>query len=176
MISDIKGVGAEMLHHWDQLTNALCLKVLISTALAFFSAYTGGDSYILLVWFFMNFLDLLFGVARALIELDPDTGKNKFSRSRLYGWVTKTLTHGLTILVIALVASTLPLTQGGWLINGLLFILLLTEAASILDTAALLGLPVPPAAIVLVQHLRKGAEARLRNFNGGGQDETRGDN
>lgn len=134
-------------------------KALVASVPAAFSTYFGGDWGFLETWLILNFIDLVFGVILALKT-------STFSRSKLYGWVIKTLTHMCTILVFGVVTVMLAGLTGYAtpLIDWFVFILVLTEAASILQSADKLGMPVHPLARIVVNKLRRRVETKIKKM------------
>jgi phage-related holin len=155
-------VGVEIQHHLSRILSGIELKATVASVPALFTTYLGGDWYLAEAWFAFMMLDLVFGVAHGLKT-------SSFSRARLYGWVVKALTHAGTLLMIGVVTIMLKRLTGYPvpLLDLLVFVLALTEAASILATADKLGLPVHPLVKTLVVKLRRRAEAKLREIADG---------
>ena len=97
--------SGEVFGHWYQIVNAFSLKAAIATLPTLFSAYLMGDWYIFELWFIMNFCDLALGVTLACTE-------KKFSCRRLYGLVTKTLTHTITIILVGVLTFAFSTVSG----------------------------------------------------------------
>jgi phage-related holin len=159
-------VGVEMNYHLAGILGGIKIKALIASVPAAFASTFGGNWGFFETWFVMSVIDLVLGVAFALKT-------SSFSRAKLYGWVIKALTHmgtilicgAITVMLIGLTGRSVPL------IDWFIFILVLTEAASIIKSADNLGLPVHPLLKALVVRLRRRAEAKLRAMADGKESE-----
>lgn len=148
-------------------------KMCLAAIPALFSSTLLGEWYFFQVWFICNVIDLVLGVALALVTKDPDTGRSVFSRARLYGWVVKTLTHVGTIYLFGIVTVMVSKLAGHTVpfIDWFMGVLILTEMASITSSASKLGLPVHPLALLVLRKLKRGAEGRIKNLtNLNGED------
>ncbi|MDR1367250.1 MAG: phage holin family protein [Candidatus Accumulibacter sp.] len=159
-------VGGEMSYHLAGVFSGIKFKALVASVPAAFSTYFGGNWGFFETWFALSVIDLVFGVAHALKT-------DSFSRAKLYGWIVKALTHMLTILVCGVITVMLiGLTGHSFpLIDWFIFVLVLTEAASILKSAEKLGLPVHPLAKALIEKLRKRATGKLSEIAEGKEEE-----
>lgn len=163
-------IGKRMTHYIDQILAGFQIKALVSTIPALFTTYLGGDWYIFEIWFLMNFIDLICGVIVAQKYA-------VFSRIRVYGWVVKTLTHVLTIIFVGLASAIFSSVSGYPLpiLDWVLFILVLTEMASIIDSFVKLNLPVPALCVKIISKIRHRAEKKIDdilNKPGGGDDSS----
>ena len=149
-------VGAETVQHLDQIFTGFQIKMALAGVSSLFVSVLGGDWYVFELWFAMNVVDLICGIALAVRG-------NCFSRRRVYGWVVKTFTHILTIILVGLVSFTFSYLARYSIpvLDWFMFVLLLTETASVFDSLIKLGLPIPPLARKLVVRIRRKTEANL---------------
>lgn len=156
----------EIGYYCERILTGFTIKAVLATLPTLFAAYLTGDWYIFELWFIMNAIDLALGITLALKTRDPKTGRNRFSRRRVYSWVVKTLTHMLTIILVGLVTVAFSRVSGYSVpvIDWFMFILLLTEIASVLDSAGKLGLPIHPVAKSLVDRLRRKSEKKIEQL------------
>lgn len=156
----------EVVYYGERILTGFTVKAMLATLPALFTSYLTGDWYIFELWFVMNVADLFLGVIIALKTKDEVTGLSKFSRRRLYSWVVKTLTHMLTIILVGLVTVAFSRISGYTVpvIDWFMFILLLTEIASVLNSASKLGLPIHPVAKSLVERLRRKSERKIEQL------------
>lgn len=160
-------VGVEIQYHVASILSGIKFKALVAGIPAMFATYFGGDWRFFEVWFALSVLDLVLGVALALKT-------SSFSRAKLYGWVVKALTHTGTILIFGVITVMLIGLTGHALplIDWFIFVLAVTESASILSSAEKLGLPVHPLARALVEKCRRRAEAKLDALTSGKENEA----
>lgn len=175
MAYTLQELGMNMNHYIEQICAGITLKGLVSAVPALLSTYYGADIYLFKSWFVLNVVDLVFGIWLALKTIDPETGKNKFSRRRLYGWVLKSFVQmGSIVLAGVITVSAERLGTEGiailgaifgetLFINWVLFLLLITEAASVVDSSEKLGLPVNPAIKACVKRFRKMTEEKFKD-------------
>jgi phage-related holin len=155
-------VGAEMAYHLQGVFGGIGIKALVASIPAAFESTFGGNWGFFETWFALSVIDLVLGVVLALKT-------SSFSRARLYGWVIKALTHLCTILVFGVITVMLTGLTGhsAPLIDWFIFVLVLTEVASIIKSADKLGLPVHPLVKALVVRLRRRAETKLKSLASG---------
>jgi phage-related holin len=156
-------VASEIQYHLIHVLTNFRFKAILACIPSSFSHYFGGNWHFVEIWFALNVIDLFLGVALALKTPGETPGESSFSRAKLYGWITKSLTHICTILLFGVMTIMLSTLSGYTvpLVDWFLFVLVLTETASILSSADQLGLPVHPLAKTLVQKLRKRAETKI---------------
>ena len=159
----IADVTLEISYYLRNITDGASIKGILAVFPALFSALFMGEWYFFILWFLFNVIDLFLGVWLALKTKDPESGRSVFCRERLYGWVIKTLTHAGTIFIFGAVTVMISTLSGRIIpiIDWFIFILVLTEMASILNSANLLGLPIPPFALIFVRKLKGGAEKKI---------------
>jgi phage-related holin len=167
MSYNFRDVGVEMSYHATGILSGIKFKALFASVPAAFASYFGGNWGFLEMWFVLSVIDLVFGVAFAFKA-------GVFSRLKLYGWAVKALTHMITILICGVITVMLTRLTGyaAPLIDWFIFILVLTEAESILKTADKLGLPVHPLAKALVAKCKRRAESKLDELVGGKGNEN----
>lgn len=155
-------VGIASMQHLEQIFAGFQIKAALASVSALFVSALGGDWYIFELWFIMNAIDLFCGVLLAVKV-------NRFARRRVYGWVVKTFTHVLTIILVGLVSYVFSLVSGYPVpvLDWFMFVLLLTEVASIIDSLVKMGLPVPPLARKIVTKIRRKSEAKLDELTSG---------
>jgi phage-related holin len=151
--SSPREVAFRMREDLSSLFYAFWLKLLAALVLAgAFTRYIGGEPGLLEIYVAVFTLDLVMGVVRAL--------KTKSFRIALLGmWVIKLLTHFMCLTLVGLMWKASEFVFGSFpvLVNYFLFVMILTEAVSIVDNAARAGLPVPPMlSFMLVKLKRKG--------------------
>jgi phage-related holin len=159
-------VVGEMQYHFDHIVDSFPLKALVATIPSAFAASFGGDWRFFETWFVLSVFDLFLGVALALKTPGAEPGQSAFSRDKLYGWAVKMLTHTCTILLFGSMTIMLSVLTGYKMpiIDWFVFILALTEAASIVKSADGLGLPVHPLAKRLLEKLRVRAAAKINDL------------
>ena len=160
-------VGLEISYHLNRLMEGIAPKLGLAIAPAAVLTHLHINAYALYVWLFFMFLDLVLGVVWA-ISVD------RFSRSKLYGWVVKLLTHSIALCLVGLLASVFFLLPvAGFLEEGVqglmtcaLLVMILTEFVSIMDTSIKLNLPVPPVAARVVKGLQKRVDNNISHILG----------
>lgn len=160
-------VATEIQYHLGGIFAGFKFKALVASVPALFSSVLGGDFHFFEAWFALNIVDLVLGVVLAYKTAE-------FTRARLHGWVVKTLTHMGTILLFGVVTVLFHKLTGNPapMLDGFLFVLVLTESVSILDSADMLGLPVHPLLKAIVVRLRRRTEAKLKAIAGGKETEA----
>lgn len=149
MSGNIAQIWSDFLHFIDRITSGFPVKAGVAVIPSLFTTHLMGDWYIFVVWMAAITTDFICGVLWAVIN-------EEFSRDKVQRWVVKVATHMLTILIAGIVTVASYRVSGILLpfINWLMFILLLTELASILDMAVKFNLPVPETAIYIVRKMR----------------------
>lgn len=155
------GVGQGTMQHLDQIFTGFPIKGVLAALPALFASHLSGDWHIFELWFVANAIDLVLGVVLTQKYA-------RFSHRRVYGWVIKTFTHMLTIILVGIVSYTFASVSGypAPILDWFMFILLLTEVASIIDSLGKLGLPVHPLAQKIISKIRRKSEVKLDELTG----------
>ena len=158
--------GNSMSQHLDQIFAGIQIKAALASVSALFISALGGGWFIFELWFILNVIDLICGVSLAIKD-------DCFSRRRIYDWVIKTFTHILTIILIGFVSFTLSYLAkyNIPILDWFVFVLVLTEVASIFNSLIKLGLPVPPLAQKIVAKIRNRTESKIDDFTDGDDEQ-----
>lgn len=153
-------------YYASRIADSFTLKAAIATIPIAFTSELLGNWKLLELWFLLNVIDLILGIIIAIKE-------KKFDRRRLYGWVTKTLTHVLTIILVGIMTQGLYIATGHIvpILDWFIFVLLLTEVTSVLDSFIKLGAPVHPVAKDIVEQLRRRSAKQIKNLGDSENDE-----
>lgn len=147
----------------EQILHGFYIKFAASVPLAWLTSAMGVQTSVLVIYLIFMGVDLILGAASAY-------QRNIYDVRRVRFWFFKLGTHLLILLVFGLVGKVINDTFGfsTGLTGALLFMIIITEAASVVDKLTMLGAPVPPFVKSLLSVLRKNAEAGLNTAAGAG--------
>lgn len=132
------------------------IKASIAALLTMFTEYTGGHHVILLLYLLFTALDLILGMAGAVVY-------GNFCCKKLNRWLRKVCTQLFVVVLFAALLKMLFYTASVeiTLTNWLLFIFAIMDFASVMDKLVYLGAPVPPVVNVIVGSVRRRVSRQL---------------
>lgn len=126
------------------------IKATIAAGLTAFTEYTGGHHVVLLLYLLFTSLDLLLGMAAAVVY-------GNFCCRKLNRWLRKVCTQLFVVVLFAALLKMLFYTASVeiTLTNWLLFIFSIMDFASVMDKLVYIGAPVPPVVHVIMGSVRR---------------------
>jgi phage-related holin len=124
-------------------------KALLAAPVAFVAERLCGDWRVIAVWLAFLALDFVSGVYKALAF-------NVFRLAAVYGWLKKLLVHLACLAALNLLLWSLSLTSGepNMLLNWVVMLLTVCEAASAASNFAEAGVRFPPVVLWLLKRVR----------------------
>lgn len=149
----------EMSRHVEDICTYLNIPAFLASLPVAFSSHFFGDWHLLEIWFYSTCLDLLLGSWAA-------KKRKKFSVRRFRSWSCKILVHGISILIVGVLAyvSSVALGYNVWILNIYLAIMIFKELASLVRNMEKLGWPVPELLVHMVDALEKNASKRAKKL------------
>ena len=131
-------------------------KILAFPLLVGYEKMFGGDTYILVLFVAVFFLDLIVGSAAAIYA-------GRWTLRRFSLWLIKLVTYGLSIALVAILNGSMAHSLGLNipLLDIVLTVLLASEILSIFENMSEMGCPVPPVLLHLAIGVKTKAGKKL---------------
>ena len=157
-------------YYWGQIPFGSRMAAIIAAFGSWYSFLFGGEWVLVLMFLFLDAVDIVFGclVAR----------KNKnFSPYKFKKVIVKLTTYGTSIVIFGVLTAGIKITSGFLIpiVDYFVLLLCVAEAVSIFNNMKKLRVPVPEAAIRIVELIGKKASDSLECKIGAGLDKDKPD-
>lgn len=152
-------------NYFNSMFDVSSITSVISLLCLCVANYFTGNVYLIELYIFFSFIDLIAGGAYAY--------KSKvFEIKKCFNWVYKILTGLTTVYFLSMVMGAIPIITplsistviAESIVNLVIWILVIAELTSILTNCILLGLPVPSVIVKVVNALSHKANTKLEKI------------